>query len=95
MAAVRPPSVDSVVRRLDDGAVPRPLVVETVREVIAEARLDPDVDIDTEARRRLDLLQKALPRRVINATGVLLHTNLGRAPLSYDAAAATPTPSSI
>ena len=88
MAAVRPPSVDSVVRRLDDGAVPRPLVVETVREVIAEARLDPDVDIDTEARRRLDLLQKALPRRVINATGVLLHTNLGRAPLSYDAAAA-------
>src|SRR5690606_15267654 len=48
----------------------------------------PDVDIDTEARRRLDLLQKALPRRVLNATGVLLHTNLGRAPLSYDAAAA-------
>lgn len=88
MAALRPPSVDSVVRRLDDGSIPRPLVVQIVREVIDEARQDAGVDIDTETRRRLDLIRRALPRRVINATGVLLHTNLGRAPLSAAAAEA-------
>lgn len=88
MAAARPPSVDSVVRRLDDGTVPRPLVVETVRDVIDRARQDSTLDIEAEARRRLGLIRRAFPRRVVNATGVLLHTNLGRAPLAPEAAEA-------
>lgn len=84
----RPPSVDALVRELDDGTLPRPLVVETVREVVREARHDPGVDVEGETRRRLTELSRSAPRRVVNATGVLLHTNLGRAPWSQEAIAA-------
>ncbi len=40
-----------------------------------------------ETRERADVLNQPWPRRVINATGIVLHTNLGRAPLAADAAA--------
>lgn len=79
-ATNRPPSVDALVRRVDDGTLPRPLVVATVREVIAAGRDDPRLDVEAESRNRLDELRLSAPRRIINATGVLLHTNLGRAP---------------
>lgn len=85
MSQNRPPSVDSVVRRLDDGTLPRPLVVATVREVIDLARDRPETDIDEEVARRLESLRRSVPRRIINATGVILHTNLGRAPWSSEA----------
>lgn len=86
--AAYPPSVDSIVRRVDDGSLPRPLLVETVRQVIDDSRRDPTIEVETEVRRRVQLLGRSQIRRVINATGVLLHTNLGRAPLSPAAAAA-------
>ncbi len=84
----RPPSVDSIVRSLDDGSLPRPLIVEAVRNVIDEVRHQPDTDVTSVVRHRLDEIRRALPRRVINATGVILHTNLGRAPWSTEAARA-------
>lgn len=83
-----PPSVDSIVRRFDDGSLPRPLLVETVRQVIDEYRADPSLEIGAEVERRLEALGRSGLRRVVNATGVLLHTNLGRAPWSTDAIAA-------
>ena len=83
----RPPSVDALARSLadDHGIVelPAPLRVDAARAGIAEAVAAGD---PASARRRAILhaaaMQRAMLGPVINATGVLLHTNLGRAPIS-------------
>jgi L-seryl-tRNA(Ser) seleniumtransferase len=82
--------VDEVVAALGETGLPRPLVVEAARSALDLARAgiaegqQPDVH-----RLATDLvigLRRSATHRVINATGVLLHTNLGRAPLSTRAA---------
>lgn len=78
---------------------PRRLQVESVREAIASLRkkiLDgvydedesyiPDLDLLIEGiKARLSEKMGASLRRTVNATGVVLHTNLGRARLSEEA----------
>lgn len=63
-------------------------VVEAIRDQVAAER-DHEVLDDVERSRRVSarLQSNAAPRlrRVINASGVILHTNLGRAPLSRSA----------
>ncbi|PDH68596.1 MAG: L-seryl-tRNA(Sec) selenium transferase [Acidimicrobiales bacterium MED-G01] len=76
---VRPPSVDALSRSLSDIDLPSPLLVEAARTAIGNN--DPD-----SARVEAVKLQRALLGPAINATGVLLHTNLGRAPLDYQQA---------
>ncbi|MFN0089557.1 MAG: L-seryl-tRNA(Sec) selenium transferase [Acidimicrobiales bacterium] len=72
----RPPSVDALARSLRGSGLPHPLLVETARRAIAEGRV---AEADSLARERA----RALLQPVVNATGVLLHTNLGRAPFAY------------
>ena len=92
------PSVDELLRqpRMAKLAsrIPRELLVEVAREVLSSVRAEitgekgisviPVIPSDLEdviAREVERILSRTL-QPVINATGVILHTNLGRAPLS-------------
>ncbi len=74
--------------------VGRPLLLQAVREVLDDIRQDriqgiPDIPQILELAARLAHLRLAPSiQPVINATGVILHTNLGRAPLSSETLAA-------
>jgi L-seryl-tRNA(Ser) seleniumtransferase len=81
------PSVDRVLRDLGDTGVPRPAVVALVRRELAALRQSaPSATPDTNGvlpriRAALDALRRARIQPVINGTGILVHTNLGRSPL--------------
>jgi L-seryl-tRNA(Ser) seleniumtransferase len=71
---MRPPSVDALARSLSDVGLPHPLLVDAARQAVAAG--DP-----ASARHRAEAVAASLLGPVVNATGVLLHTNLGRSPL--------------
>ena len=94
------PSVDRV---LSDGRIkqleetyPFALLVNLVRQCLEGARLSiaagnpcPSLnEIVGSVSAQIDALRNRSLRSVINASGVLLHTNLGRAPLSQESIAA-------
>jgi L-seryl-tRNA(Ser) seleniumtransferase len=93
------PSVDRLLaherlRPLGEGE--RPVVIQLVRQALETARADvaggcPAPEEDQIVESVLGLAEAVFRpslRRVINATGVIIHTNLGRAPLSEEAIAA-------
>ena len=94
------PSVDQILKhpRTEQllGAYGHAWTVSAIREVLDELRQSlpnlAEIPSDAELENSLEsILQKQSQpslRPVINATGVLLHTNLGRAPLSQAALAA-------
>lgn len=96
----RLPSVDSLISEERIGRLreiyPHSLVVDLVRQRLEQGRLSitlgnpcPSVDeiVESICSEAQALAHPSL-RGVINASGVILHTNLGRAPLSKEAAAA-------
>ena len=64
-------------------------VLEEVRRELRDVSASGLPGLDVLARRTAECaghLERPFPRRVLNATGVVLHTNLGRAPLAPEAA---------
>jgi L-seryl-tRNA(Ser) seleniumtransferase len=94
------PGVDKVLthRRIAVIAAkyPHDLLVDVIREQLEQERLSiiggksgaSLDDIVKAVLGRLDTVIKPSLRRVVNASGVILHTNLGRAPLSHEAISA-------
>lgn len=96
-------SLPSIDRLLSEARVerllaeyPRDLVLEVTRDLLDEERLSitegkpcrPAPEIAESIYDRVNALLTSVLRPVINASGVILHTNLGRAPLSNEAIAA-------
>lgn len=89
------PKVDALLADPALAGLPRPLALRAAREVLDELRAgirDGSVSavqgVERAVAERAAALRARKLRGVINATGVVLHTNLGRAPLHPAAAAA-------
>jgi L-seryl-tRNA(Ser) seleniumtransferase len=90
------PAVYEILDRLSPALArfPRALVVAEVRRTLDAVRHDvrrggmPPASIEERVAEALSELERPSLRRVINATGVVLHTNLGRAPLGATASPA-------
>jgi L-seryl-tRNA(Ser) seleniumtransferase len=87
------PAVDRVLRALD--GLPHDLLatcareaVDAARHVTAEGGTVDEGAVVADARARVGVLRRGLLQPVVNATGVIIHTNLGRSPLATEAMAA-------
>ena len=82
------PSVDHILQALGGTGLPAPVVVHAVRRHLQSLRSRktiPGADaIVADIRSTLERLRASRLAPVINATGILVHTNLGRAPLGVD-----------
>jgi L-seryl-tRNA(Ser) seleniumtransferase len=80
------PSVERVLQALGPTGLPRPHVVAVVRRVLEELRSEGEpaefAAVLTRVAAAMDSVRRTRLQPVVNATGVLLHTNFGRAPLS-------------
>ena len=79
------PSVDKLALALGDMGLPHPTVVAAIRRELAALRKHGTIprfdDILLRLRSGLEILRASRIQPVINGTGILVHTNFGRAPL--------------
>jgi len=73
----RPPSVDRLARAIADVDLPHPLLVDAARSAVASGN---PATAEQRARNIAGTQARSLLTSVVNATGVLLHTNMGRSP---------------
>lgn len=83
------PAVSKILEALGHVDLPRPVIVATIRNelsVLRKSRRLPDFgDVLAHVRNVLDRHRRSRLQAVINGTGVILHTNFGRAPLAHAA----------
>src|SRR6184192_603254 len=79
------PSVDKVVCEIGNCDLPRRVIVDVVRHELGLLRAEKKVPnfsgVMSRVRTAVDALQLAKIQPVINGTGIVIHTNFGRAPL--------------
>jgi L-seryl-tRNA(Ser) seleniumtransferase len=84
------PAVSKILDALGHCDLPRPFVVEIVRRKLSQIRassaLSEFESIVADLRRSLDEFRASRLQSVINGTGIVIHTNFGRAPLPREAA---------
>jgi L-seryl-tRNA(Ser) seleniumtransferase len=80
------PGVDTIIEAVTDCPLPRPLVVAVIRAELQSLRKAASIpgrdEIIATIRQRLDDLALSRLQPVINGTGVVVHTNLGRSPMN-------------
>ena len=80
------PGVDTLLEAVADCPLPRPLVVAAIRAELRSLRKAGSIpgreEITATIRQRLDDLALSRLQPVINGTGVVVHTNLGRSPMN-------------
>ncbi len=85
----RIPAVSKILDVLSECDLPRPFVVEFVRRKLSQIRANSDVphleSIVGDVRHSLDQLRASRLQPVVNGTGIVIHTNFGRAPLASEA----------
>jgi L-seryl-tRNA(Ser) seleniumtransferase len=83
------PAVSKILDALGRCDLPRPVVVDLVRRRLSQIRAGVDVpefeSIVSDLRGSLDELRASRLQPIINATGIVIHTNFGRAPLAIEA----------
>ena len=80
------PSVEKLLQALGQVDLPRPAVLAIVRRELAALRraevIPPFDSIHQNVRGAIEKLRESRIQPVINGTGIVVHTNLGRSPLS-------------
>jgi len=83
------PAVSKILDALGRCDLPRPVVVDIVRRRLSQIRAAVDVpefeSIVSDLRGSLDELRASRLQPIINGTGIVIHTNFGRAPLAIEA----------
>jgi L-seryl-tRNA(Ser) seleniumtransferase len=83
------PAVGRILDALGRYDLPRPVVVSVIRRKLSQIRAAKEVpdfeSIVAVVRGSLDELRAGRLQPIINATGIVIHTNFGRAPLASDA----------
>jgi L-seryl-tRNA(Ser) seleniumtransferase len=83
------PAVNKVLEALGHYDLPRPMIVDLVRRELSKIRTKADIpDLESIVdllRRSLGELHASRLQPVINGTGIVIHTNFGRAPLAPEA----------
>jgi L-seryl-tRNA(Ser) seleniumtransferase len=83
------PAVNKVLDSLGPIDLPRPLIVDLVRQELAQIRMQREIPefaaVVDLVRAALEKLRASRIQPLINGTGIVVHTNLGRSPLPQGA----------